>query len=66
MLGTNPKKTSHPKIQKTQDSYVKWDELEKNLEVLEKLIMSKDIKKILIKLSDIVPDYYKEGKFQKI
>jgi len=63
MLGTNPKKTSHPKIQKTQDSYVKWDELEKNLKVLEKLIMSKDIKKILIKLSDIVPDYYKEGKF---
>ena len=53
LIGDNPQKTNHPKIQKINDPYVPFNELQKDLNKLKKLIYdnkSEDVKKLLIKL----------------
>ena len=69
LIGNNPKKTDHPKIQKINDPYIKFDKLEKGLKLLEKFTSKNDAygaKKILGKLiksfksnSKIVDHIYK-------
>ncbi len=53
LIGDNPQKTNHPKIQKINDPFIPFNELQKNLNNLKKLIndnKSEDVKKLLIKL----------------
>ena len=53
LLGDNPKKTKHPKIQKISDPFISYKKLEPNLNKLENLISnnkSKEVKKLLDKL----------------
>ena len=38
LIGENPKKTTHPKIKKTSDTFIPYDKLEKDLDNLKKLI----------------------------
>ena len=35
LLGDNPQSTAHPKIKRAEDPYVIWEQLEKNLKVLD-------------------------------
>ena len=70
LIGDNPKKTNHPKIQKINDPYILFDKLKKNLNNLEILIdnnNASDAKKLLSKLlksyksnSEIVDHAYVE------
>lgn len=53
LLGDNPKKTKHPKIQKISDPFISYKKLEPNLIKLENLISnnkSKEVKNLLDKL----------------
>ena len=53
LVGKNPQKTNHPKIQKISDPFIPYDKLEIELDKL-KILLSKnkvaEIKKLLIKL----------------
>ena len=53
LVGKNPQKTNHPKIQKISDPFIPYDKLEIELDKL-KILLSKnkvaEIKKVLIKL----------------
>ena len=56
LTGTNPQKTRHPKILKTSEPYILFDKLEIDLNNLESLIKSnevKDVKSLLEKLLDL-------------
>ena len=77
LLGNNPQKTQHPKILKTQDPSIPFNELEKDLNILKTLIDHNkplEIKEILTKIlktyhsnSKIVDHFYLEqSKFNKI
>ena len=53
LIGDNPQKTKHPKIQKINDPYIPLNKLKKKLNKLKKLISdnnSKEVKKLLDKL----------------
>ena len=53
LIGDNPKKTKHPKIQKINDPFLKFNQLKIELNNLKNLITfdkSKEVKKLLVKL----------------
>ena len=53
LIGNNPKKTKHPKIQKINDPFLKFDQLKIELNNLKNFITydkSKEVKKLLVKL----------------
>ena len=53
LIGDNPEKTSHPKIQKTNESFIAFNELEKDLNILENLLNENktyEVKSLLDKL----------------
>jgi len=70
LIGDNPQKTSNPKIQKINELYIPFNQLEKNLNDLKKLIeenRSNEVKTLLgqiLKLyqtnTEIVDHIYKE------
>ena len=70
LIGDNPQKTYHNKIQKAQDSFIPYNLLKEDLDKLSKLIDENrvsDIKDLLYKLipsyksnTEIVDHYYKE------
>tara|TARA_B100000989_G_scaffold180379_1_gene135556 strand:+ start:2695 stop:4683 length:1989 start_codon:yes stop_codon:yes gene_type:complete len=70
LIGENPQKTNHPKIRKTNDPYIPFDQLEESLSSLKNLLYFnkvKEVKEMLNKLlklyqsnSDIVDHIYVE------
>ena len=69
-IGDNPKKTSHAKIQKTNDPYIPFDQLKIELDFLKELLennKTNEVKKLLGRLieqyksnSEIVDHLYTE------
>ena len=58
LIGDNPKKTNHPKIQKTSDPLVPFDQLEKELKHLSFLLDNNDAGNVKNLLKKIVKLYY--------
>lgn len=61
MLGDNPLPTMHPKIQRAQDPFICWRELEADLQLLRSFISKNDVEAVLDLLQKIVPDYSPSG-----
>ena len=57
LLGDDPQPTKHPKIQKAQDLFIPWNELESYLNKLEVLIKENKVEEILIILKELVTGY---------
>ena len=62
LLSKNPIKTKHPKIFKSKEPFIKYQELNQEIINLEKLIQKNDLEKILIILKKIVCDYSPNSK----
>ena len=62
LLSKNPIKTKHPKIFKSKEPFIKYQELNKEIINLEKLMQKNDLEKILIILKKIVCDYSPNSK----
>lgn len=60
-LGDNPQPTLHLKIKKAQDSFLPWDELEKNLKKLKELTEQSKVKDIMVILKKLVKEYKWDG-----
>ena len=56
-LGNNPQNTEHPKIQKVSEDFIKWEKLEKELEILKEQINSNDIPSIIFTLKKLVKEF---------
>jgi FlaA1/EpsC-like NDP-sugar epimerase len=61
MLGDNPQPTKHPKIQRAQDPFISWDELENDLCTLKILLGQNNVKGIIAMLEKLVPEYQTSG-----
>ena len=57
LLSNNPSKTIHPKIFKSKEPFRKLNVLNKELEILEKLIKENNLKKIHEKLPEIINEF---------
>ena len=57
LLGNNPQKTKHPKIQKAQEPFIPWVQLEIDLNTLKELIIHNKVQDIKYMLKKIVDDY---------
>ena len=57
MLGDHPQPTMHPKIQRAQDPFIPWDDLEVDLETLKILVSHNNVEMILAILQKLVGDY---------
>ena len=53
LIGNNPQKTVHPKIQKTSDPFIPFDQLEKELDNLNRLLTENKVKEIKIILEKL-------------
>ena len=62
LLSKNPIKTKHPKIFKSKEPFIKYQELSKAINNLEKQMENNDLEKILINLKKIVSDYSPNSK----
>ena len=62
LLSKNPIKTKHPKIFKSKEPFIKYQELNKEIINLEKLMQKNDLEEILIILKKIVCDYSPNSK----
>ena len=61
MLGENPQPTKHPKIQRAQDPFISWDELENDLCTLKILLGQNNVRGIIAMLEKLVPEYQTSG-----
>ena len=57
MLGDDPQPTLHPKIQRAQDPFIPWDELEVDLETLKILLSHNNVEVISAMLQKLVAGY---------
>jgi FlaA1/EpsC-like NDP-sugar epimerase len=57
LLGNNPQKTQHPKIQKTQDSFIPFNQLEVDLNTLKTLLDNNKVLEVKELLTEIVKTY---------
>ena len=57
LLGENPQKTAHPKIQKVEDPYLSWDIIEKYIDDLKYSIQNNEIDKILQIFNEVVAGF---------
>tara|TARA_Y100001968_G_C19453940_1_gene770808 strand:+ start:3208 stop:5181 length:1974 start_codon:yes stop_codon:yes gene_type:complete len=57
LIGNNPLPTIHPKIFRAQDEFIKWNELEESLKVLEEMIEDNNTERILSILEKLVHGY---------
>jgi FlaA1/EpsC-like NDP-sugar epimerase len=57
MLGDDPQPTMHPKIQRAQDPFIPWHELEVDLETLKILLSHNNVEVILTMLQKLVAGY---------
>jgi FlaA1/EpsC-like NDP-sugar epimerase len=58
LLGDNPQKTQHPKIQKAQDPFIPFNELEVNLNNLKTLLDHNKVFEVKVLLAKIVKNYH--------
>ena len=61
LLGADPKPTMHPKIQRAQDPFIPWHELEVDLETLKILLSHNNVEVILTMLQKLVAGYQPSG-----
>ena len=57
LMGDDPQPTLHPKIQRAQDSFIPWYELEKDLETLKTSVSHNNVEMILTMLQKLVAGY---------
>lgn len=57
MLGDNPQPTLHPKIQRAQDPFIPWDQLETDLNTLKILLGHNNVEMIIAVLQKLVAGY---------
>ena len=57
LLSKNPTKTKHPKIFRSQEPFIEYSKLIKEIDSLKKLIKDNELEKILKKIKSIVIDY---------
>ena len=57
MLGDNPQPTLHPKIQRAQDPFIPWDQLETDLTTLKILLGHNNVEMIIAVLQKLVAGY---------
>ena len=57
LIGNNPLPTIHPKIFRAQEDFISWNKLEKELKLLEKLIIENDLDEILKLMKKLVYGY---------
>ena len=56
-LGNNPQNTEHPKIQKVSEDFIKWEKLEKELDILREQTNTNDIPSIIFSLKKLVKEF---------
>ncbi len=57
LLSDNPKKTIHPRIFKSDEPFIDFKTIEKEIKTLQNLIEINDVENIFIKLKKIIDDY---------
>ena len=62
LIGANPQKTSHDKIQKAQDSYTPFNKLNEDLNILKNLLKENNVNAIKDMLKKLVSTYKSETK----
>jgi FlaA1/EpsC-like NDP-sugar epimerase len=62
LLGDNPQKTFHEKIQKAQDPFISFNKLKINLDHLTNLIEENKVEEVKHVLSNLVPSYQSNSK----
>jgi FlaA1/EpsC-like NDP-sugar epimerase len=58
LLGDNPQKTQHPKIQKAQDSFIPFNQLEIDLNILKTVLDLNKVLEVKNLLAKIVKNYF--------
>jgi FlaA1/EpsC-like NDP-sugar epimerase len=61
LIGDNPLPTSHPRIMKSHEEFLPWDELESKLNILNVALESNNVPVIRSFLKELVPGYQPEG-----
>jgi FlaA1/EpsC-like NDP-sugar epimerase len=61
LIGDNPKPTQHPRIMKANEDFLRWDELQDRLNVLQSLMQANDVPAIRGLLQELVPGYQPTG-----
>ena len=62
LLSKNPMKTMHPKIFKSEEPFIKFSEINKEIDSLKKIMLKNDLENIRDKLKKIVIDYLPNSK----
>ena len=62
LLGDNPQKTYHKKIQKAQDSYIPYSQLKIDLENLTTLLNENRVAEVKSELENLIPSYKSNSK----
>ena len=62
LLSANPNKTKHPKIFRSEEPFIEYSKLEKEINALKEIIMKNDLENIRKKLKKVVKDYYPNSK----
>jgi FlaA1/EpsC-like NDP-sugar epimerase len=62
LIGDDPQNTDHPKIKKTNDSFIPFFKLQKDLETLQTLLTENNVKKVKELLERIVNSYKSNSK----
>ena len=62
LIGDNPQKTFHEKIQKTQDPFIPYDQLKIDLDSLSKLIEDNKTTEVKKMLNKLIPSYQSSSK----
>ena len=57
LLSNNPSTTKHPKIYRSDEPFIEYSKLEKEINSLEKIILKNDLENIRKKLKKVVKDY---------
>jgi FlaA1/EpsC-like NDP-sugar epimerase len=62
LIGDNPQKTFHKKIQKAQDPFIPYDQLKIDLDSLSKLIEDNKATEVKKMLNKLIPSYQSSSK----
>lgn len=57
LIGDNPKPTTHPRIMKSHEDFIIWDDLQKHLESLEIALSLNDVEAIRMNMKNLVFGY---------
>ena len=61
LISENPAETKHPKIFRSNEPFIKFEELDLELNKLTQLIAKNDVEKIFKKLRQIIKEYSPNG-----